>query len=384
MPPKLALWVLASIALWAYSARTPALDLSAGAGPAQDCPGANYGVAFNASAIAYLQPAPVVTVDKYGDGHYEPSGSSNTGIGIAYGELTGDLDGFCLGVLFRAEYRAEASKDLLDVLVSNHFGKTFDSGRTYSLWMSEESFKADGLRLRRVFEFDVPDGGSSKLGVSGSLLKATEGQEDLFSGKVAATSSNYAVGTATWLQTASNLNLANFNPFVAPGDPSAYGFSTDFEWLTTSRAGWSVDLVVIDALGRLYWKEVPRSLRTLSNAQISYNANFDRDAFITGLDSRVNYTQNLTPKYHVTMDTPQIAHLNSYLEDDFIDGLHFPSVGVNYGEGRNDAELNYDIRTKAVGFGGKLQWLHVLLTTNDFRIRSATVLGVSLQVAHFW
>lgn len=376
--------VVAGMAFGSYAAPTPALDLTAGAGAAQNCPDAEYGIAFNASVIAYLEPAPVVTVESYGGGRYDPSMGSNSGIGIGFGELTGKVSGLCVGLLFRAEYRAEASKDLLDVLVSNHFGKPFDAGRTYGLWMSEYSFKADGVRLRRVFDFNGSDEWSSKLGISSSLLRAMEGQEDSLSGQVTATSSSYAVGTGTWLQTASNLNLANFNPFVAPGNPSAYGFSTDFEWILSSKAGWSMDMAVIDALGRLYWKEVPRSLRTLNNAAISYNANFDRDAFITGIDSRVSYTQELTSKYHLMIAAPPMAKFSGYIEDDFVEGLHFPSLGARYGGGARFGELSYDLRTKAVGVGGKIDGFRAAVTTNDLRIRNATVLGLSLQAAHSW
>jgi len=250
--------------------------------------------------------------------------------------------------------------------------------------MSEYSFKADGIRLRRVMDFDLSGHWSIKLGLGASLLKGTEGQEDSLSGRVTATSSDYAVGEGTWLQTASNLSLANFNPFVAPGSPSAYGFSTDVEGIATSKTGWSVDLAVIDALGRLYWKDAPRSLRALNNAQISYNANFDRDAFITGIDSRVGYTQNLVSKYHVTIGTPPLSSLSAFVEDDFVDGLHFPSLGARYGGATKFAEVNYDIRTKAVGLGGKIPWISALVTTNDIHIRSATVLGVSIQAAHSW
>jgi len=381
---KFRLGVVAGVLLASLSATTSALDLTAGAGPAHNCPDGSYGIAFNASAIAYLEPAPVVTFDDYGGGHYSPSNGNNIGIGIGYSELTGEAYGFCVGVLFRAEYRAQASEDLLDALVANHFGHTFDAGRTYGLSLKEDSFKADGVRIRRVFDFDLTDLWSTHLGLGASLLKATEGQEDSLSGKVTATSANYAVGTATWLQTASNLNLENFNPFVAAGNASAYGFSTDFELITQSKAGWSLDLVVIDALGRLYWHDIPRSLRTLNNATISYNANFDRDAFVTGVDSRISDVQDLIPKYHLAFAAPVLSNLSAYVEDDFVDGLHFPSVGARYGTEGRLAEVNYDFRTKAVGVGGQLSAFTALVTTNDIRIRSATVLGISIRAVHAW
>jgi hypothetical protein len=366
------------------SATTPALDLTAGAGAAQDCPGVGEAMALNVSAIAYLEPAPVVTYDEYGGGRYSPGNGTNTGIAIGDGELTGDVSGYCVGVMFRAEYRAQDSRDLLDVLVGNHFGRTFDAGRTYRLYLNEHSFKADGLRVRRVFDFDLTDQWSTKLGVGASFLKALEGQDDALSGRVTATSSSYAVGTGTWLQTASNLNLANFNPFVAPGDPSAYGFSTDFEILSRSRSGWSIDFVVIDALGRLYWHEIPQSLRTLDNASIRYNANFDRDAFVTGLDSRISYAQNLAPKLHLAVFAPLTLDVSTYAEDDYVDGMDFPSLGVRFGTDTRFAEASYDIRTGAVGFGGKVMGITAMVSTNQLRPRSATELGVSVQAVHAW
>src|ERR1700722_14230853 len=378
------LGVVVGVVLAAISATTSTLDLTAGAGAAHNCPEGGFGIAFNASAIAYLEPAPVVKVDDYGGGHYSPSNGNNIGIGIGYSELTGEVSGFCIGVLFRAEYRAEASKDLLDALVANHFGHTFDAGKTYTLSLKEESFKADGARVRRVIEFDLTDQWSTKLGFGASLLKATEGQDDSLSGKVTATSATYAVGTASWLQTASNLNLATFNPFVAAGNPSAYGFSTDFELISQSKAGWSIDFVVIDALGRLYWHDIPQSLRTLNNATIRYNANFDRDAFVTGVDSRISYVQDLTPKYHLVFTAPVLSSLGAYVENDFVDGLHFPSLGARYGTIGRSAEVNYDFRTRAVGVGGHLMAITALVTTNDLRLRSATVLGISIQAIHSW
>jgi hypothetical protein len=240
------------------------------------------------------------------------------------------------------------------------------------------------MRVRRVFDLDLTDQWSVKLGLGASLLKATEGQDDSLFGKVTATSATYAVGIATWLQTASNLNLKDFNPFVGAGSPSAYGYSTDFELISQSKAGWAIDFVVIDALGRLYWHDIPQSLRTLSNATISYNANFDRDAFVTGVDSRISYVQNLTPKYHLVFAAPVSANLGAYVEDDFVDGLHFPSLGARYGTGGRLAELNYDVRTKAVGVGGTLGAIAAMVTSNDIRIRSATVLGISIQASHAW
>jgi hypothetical protein len=361
-----------------------ALDLSANSGAARDCPSAGYGIAFTASVIAYLEPAPVVDVGNYGGSQYSPSQGHNVGLGIGYGEATAAAAGFCVGALYRAEYRANATRDLLDILVANHYGNPFNANRTYQLYLDEKSFKADGIRLRKIWNIDPTDTWSFKLGIAASLLKGLEGKEEDLTGSVIATSNNYAVGTALLRQTASDLSLTNFNPFVAPGSAYAHGFATDVELIAKSTHGWSIDLVVVDAIARLYWHDIPQSLRTLNNSAISYNANFDRDAFVSGLDSRINYTQDLSPKYHVVVSHPLVSSVNAFVEDDFVDGLHFPSLGGRYGTDTRNTELNYDFRTNAVGIGGRLGFIRALLTTNNIHWRNATVLGISLQASHSW
>jgi hypothetical protein len=375
---------VAGICLAMLPAATPALDLTVGSGAAQNCPDSTYAMAFSAAAIAYVEPAPVLTVTRYGAGHYSPDSNNDLGIGIGFAELTGKAAGLCVGALYRTEYRDEASPDLLDALVANHFGHPFDAARTYQLSLTDNSFKADGVRVRRVTEFNFTDQWTVKAGFGASYLNALQGQHETLSGEVTATSATYAVGTATWLNTASNLNLANFNPFVAPGNPGGDGFSTDVEFIAQSTSGFSMDLIVMDALGRIYWRDVPQSLKTLNNATIRYNANFDRDAFVTGVDSRVNFVQDLVPKYHLDFSATVTPKLSAIVEDDFVSGYHFPSLGARYGTDERLALINCDFRTKAVSLGTQLRSVTASVTTNNIRVGNATVLGFSIQAMHVW
>ncbi len=365
-------------------AALPALDLTVGAGAAQNCPAAPTGISFSAGAIAYLEPAPVVTFDDYGDGHYAPSRGNNIGIGIGFGEFTGEIEGYCVDALYRAEYIAAASRDILDALVANHVGAPFDSGRTYGLSLSEDSFKASGLRIRRVIDFEFTEAWSASIGLGLSVLKALDAQRESVSGSATATSGSYAVGTATWLKTDTNFNLADFNHFVAPGTPDGYGFSTDFEFVARSKSGYSIDFTVMDAIGRLYWHDVPQSYRTLDNATISYNADFDRNAFVTGLDSRVSFVQALPRIYQLAATVPLLAKFSGIVEDDLIAGYHFPSVGARYGEPDRYGELNFDVRTQSVSLGARLHAMSAMITANSFEPRRATVLGITLRAAHAW
>jgi len=365
-------------------AAVAALDFTLGAGAAQNCRASATGISFNAGAMAYVEPAPVLSVDDYGGSRYSPSRGNNIGIGIGYGELTGEVAGFCLGALYRAEYLGEASRDILDALVGNHFRRPFDVGRTYGLSLSDESFQADGLRLRRVVDIKFSDEWSASLGAGVSVLKGLAGRQESVSGSAVATSGSYAVGTATWLKTDTNLNLADFNPFVAPGTPSGYGFSTDFEFIARSRAGYSIDFIVMDALGRLYWHDVPESYRTLDNATVSYNADFNRNAFVTGLDSRVTFVQDLPRNYRLAATLPVVSELSAVVADDLIESLHFPSVGARYGARGPFGALDFDIRTRSLSIEGGLPFMSAAITSNSFKVHSATVLGISLQAFHTW
>jgi hypothetical protein len=376
--------VATGICLAVIPVAATALDLTVGSGAAQNCPQSTYAIAFTAAAIAYVEPAPVLTVTRYGAGQYSPSSNNDLGIGIGFAEITGRAYGFCVGALFRTEYRDEASPGLLDALVANHFGHPFDAGRTYQLSLSDTSFKADGVRIRRVADLELTNQWSVKIGFGASYLHALQGQQESVSGSVTATSQTYAIGAGTWLNTASNMNLANFNPFVAPGNPGGDGFSTDLEFIVQSTSGLSMDFIVMDALGRIYWHDVPQSLKTLNNATISYNANFDRDAFVTGLDSRVSFVQDLVPKYHLAFSAPVTPRLSAVVEDDFVSGYHFASLGARYGKDDRLALLNFDFRTKAVGIGAQWKSISALVTTNNIRVTDATVLGFSIQAVRAW
>jgi hypothetical protein len=384
MYPVLRPWFAAGVVCALASPATPALDLTLGAGPVHNCPASANAISFNAAAISYVEPGPVLSIEDYGGGHFAASRGNNLGIGIAYGELTGEVAGFCIGALYRDDYRAVASQDLLDVLVNNHFGNTFTPGRTYHLSLADNSFKATGLRLRRTTDFQMGDQWSAKLGVAASALKGLAGQQESASGSVTATSPNYAVGTGIWSKADADLNLAHFNPFVAPGTPEGYGFSTDFEFLAESKGGSSIDFTVIDALGRLYWRDVPQTFRSLNNATLSYNADFNRNAFVVGYDSRVSFVQDLATKYRLAYTVPVVSRLSAVVADDRIENYNFPSVGARYGSLQRFGEIDYDFRTKSVSIGAASPTISAMLTSSSPRLGRASVLGLSIQAIHAW
>ncbi len=149
-----------------------ALDLTAGSGAANSCEGVPH---LQAAAVAYFEPAPVFSITDYGGSRYAPSPGNDLAVGVGFAEASADVQHFCVGFLARAEFEGTASKDILDILHANHFGQTFDTGRTYDAWYEAKLFKAYGMRLRRAFELGQVGNFGFTLGLGASLLKATRG-----------------------------------------------------------------------------------------------------------------------------------------------------------------------------------------------------------------
>jgi hypothetical protein len=358
-----------------------ALDLTVDSGAASDCSGLPH---LQAAAAAYLEPAPLSTVNQYGGNQYVPSSGNNIGVGVGFAEISAATPWVCVGLLYRAEFEGTASKDLLDILHANHLGQAFDVGRTYHTWYEEQSLKAGGLRLRRAFELGELQGFRFTVGIGASLLEAEQGRQQSLTGTVTATSPTYAVGTATWLRTESDLNPNDFNPFVGPGDPTGFGFSTDFELKVASAEGAALDVIIMDAGGRIYWHGTRNVLLTANDATIQYNSDLNRDAFVTGVDSRINEVEHIPVKYHVALSEPIAAHVSALLEDDAVNGYHFVSVGARYGTALRNATATFDARTHAVGIGAHWESLYASVSTNRWRPQDATALGVSLGVSLHW
>lgn len=376
-----ALGPLVGCGLALTSLAASALDLTVDSGAASDCSGLPH---LQAAAAAYLEPAPLSTVNQYGGNQYVPSSGNNIGVGIGFAEISAATPWVCMGLLYRAEFEGTASKDLLDILHANHSGQTFDVGRTYHAWYEAQSLKAEGLRLRRAFELGEVHGLSFTLGIGGSLLDAAQGRQQSLTGTVTATSPTYAVGTATWLRTESDLNPNDFNPFVGPGHPTGFGFSTDFELKVASTGGAALDVIVMDAGGRIYWHGTRNVLLTADNATIQYNADFNRAALVSGVDSRINEVEHIPIKYHVAFSQPILGQLSALIEDDAVNGDHFVSVGARLGSTERNATATFDTRVHALGIGAHWQSLYASFTSNRWRPQDATALGVSVGVSLHW
>lgn len=384
MRSRAALGLLVGLAMMASSTGAWALDLTAGSGVVEDCPTSGTSVRFDGGAVAYAEPMPVLALSSYGAGHYAPSPGNNIGVGIGYSDVAATVHGICIALLYRADYYAQASRDLLDVLVGNHDGRTFDSGRTYRAAMSEQTFRAEGLRLEKTIDFRLARQWSAKLGLAASYLYGTEGDEQSLDGQVTATSRDYAVGAATWVRTQTDINYATFNPFVAPGTPRGNGFSTDAELVVNGPRGITLTAQAMDAIGRIYWQEVPHSVWTLLNTTIAYNANFDREALINGTESRVSFVEDIPTKLRFAASVPIAGGWRADLEDDEVNGFHFPSFGPGFRNQRLAAWLHYDVRTQAVELGARLSWIAVSLATNRLDLGRATALGASLHLSRAW
>lgn len=381
---KCATQVAVGATLLGLSLSAAALDLTAGSGAASGCPASGRGVAVTAGAVAWLQPAPVTIYDDYGGDYYTPDRGSNRGVGIGFAEIAAAGYGLCVGAIYRHEYLGVASKDLLDVMVGTRRDRPFDPDRTYSLSMDFSAFEASGVRLRKVFEYDLRNSWALKIGVGASLLKAEEGQQQSVRGIIVANSGSWATGSANWLRAQTDLDADEFNPYVKRGNPRALGYSTEVELNLRSGSGWEVNFAVMDLYGALHWRDLLSSVKYLDNAQVSYNENLDQNAAIVGWDWVGSRKQRIEPKYHLRLVTRPLYGWSAVVSDDAVAGAHFPAIGVRRHGGEHSIDVSYDLRTDAVTLAWGMRTLRITLSMDGTDPGRSKVLGLGLQSAYGW
>jgi hypothetical protein len=375
--------LLTALLLAGHASTALAIDLTAGSEPARQCNGTIVPT-FHAAATAYLEPAPVASIDEYGGTQYTPDRANNIGVGVGFAELSTAAGAYCLGLFYREEAQGVATADLLDILHADHFGKPFDAGRDYRLHYDWRTLKAYGLRLRRAFNAGEIGSTRFTLALGVSLMKPKVGTAETLSGNVTASTSSYAVGTATWLRTDSDLDPESFNSFVGAGHPRGVGFSTDLQLRAQMRSGTVVELTAMDLVGRVYWHETRASVRAFDNATIRYDENLNRGAFVTGADARIRSVQRIPTKWRLALAQPITPRLTALLEDDAVLGWHFVSVGARYGSSERSIATTFDIRTRAVGLDARWGFFSASLTTDRLDWRDARTLGVSVDLSRRW
>jgi hypothetical protein len=363
-------------------AAAPALDFTLGVGPLADCRGSNPGL--RAAALTLLEPTPVLRIREYGRQQYDPEPGENLGAGVGYADLSAPAGGTCLAVFYRTDYVGQATRDALDALVANRNDQPFDVGRTYSLGLDSTWLQSAGFKVSRVFGYEPRTGWSVRLGVSASLMKALSLRKDTLIGRATATSADYAVGTATLRRADSDYDRKDFNPFVGKADPDGYGIGADAGLIVQSPAGWATELTVMDAYALFDWRDVPQSTENADNQTIRYDANLNREAFVQGVDRRVDLTQPLEPRYRLAQSGPVGGGLTVILSDDYAYDTHFPAVGLRFQRQDLVAQATYDTRMRAVSLDWRWSWFTLSITADDPNFGDASVLGAGLQFVRNW
>ncbi len=250
--------------------------------------------------------------------------------------------------------------------------------------MSAQSFRADGTRLEKTINLTLGAGWSAKLGLAASYLHGTEGDEQSFGGQVAATSSDYAVGAATWVRTQTDIDHNTFKPLRGSRHPPAAMASRPMRSLS-----WPIRVAIPSPRRR--WTPSAGSTgarcRTpcgpLLNTTIAYNANLDRDAFINGIDSRTSFVEHIPTKLRLAASLPVVSEWSADLEDDEVKAFISHRSGRALETQGAAPLLHYDVRTGAVELGAHLSWLAVSPRHQQLSCRSRLGAGdVNPTVAH--
>lgn len=193
------------------------------------------------------------------------------------------LDRFELSFIHRNDYNLDFSKDTADFAWRRKNRKPIEYGKVHDIDVWANQYQLSGLRL--AYEWDVKERFTIGAGVSyliatesiyGYFGKNPDGSGGLISLELEETQAGLRETISGDLYTE---YFYSRDPFferpVRATDGRGYSLDLNFEWRV--NADLTLDLLMEDVLGEIYWEDLPHTIATAT----SDIAVFDEEGFLT-------------------------------------------------------------------------------------------------------
>lgn len=311
---------------------------------------------------------------------YHPSQGKNFALAIGQAQTGVQFGSWSFGVLDRIEWWTNANKDSADLIYRDKAKLGADPGHSYVLDYRLTGFDAKGVKLGKAFENSIATDWKLNWSSALSLLKGTRFRTDEVSGYGTVSNIDQITVSAQRDNADSNLNVSpdHFNPFVPSGKPSGQGYGIDLGMSLANASGYRLDLTVGDAIGRMYWKEIPQAKTIVNNMNYSYDSYGDRNSTIAGIDSRGNITQSIAPKTDFNFSAPiSIGFIE--IGDSYFHGVDFPEIGLGYRGTNWKTVATYETRTKSFGLAYAMRYFSIGVRSDSIHESEARTFGLSMN-----
>ncbi len=201
-----------------------------------------------------------------------------------------------IGYTYRKEALMEISPDT--ALLVNQVNKKLDLslGKKYQLYLALKGFETHGITLSKTVPLYQGSGFTINFGLAMELLYGIQTQKGKIEGEASTLSShdyNFNVHS-NYLYTENYLYDLDVNKVTS------YGYTTHLS-LHARYKQISLDLIVNDIIGKLYWDNLPYSIVNLTSSNKSYDENgyVEYSPFISGMENYQKHTQTLMQKWRL-------------------------------------------------------------------------------------
>ena len=330
------------------------------------------------SVQGFIANDPVSIKDFFDD--WEGSYSPESGDNIAIEELRVDIgtlvyDKYYIGYFYDRNMLGRTNRDFADAFHAIKNDLEFNTQQHYDLELELEGIEEHGLMISRNIPLIDTDDHHIILGASAYLSYTTDVQKGSLSGNGSiSTDQTYSATASTDYYYMNNL-LYDLDVIETSG--IGYGLHLGLFYENKSY-GFDIQLIANNLLSRSHWKNLPFSHVDIetSNQEINDDGHIEYNPTISGLEVYRDYTQHITPKYHLDVKKHFSHQIDLKAGIDIIDNVEIPYISVAKTWNKTQkVELIYEHRFKSKGI--KYQDENFSLSVMSDGFNRASVLGIS-------
>ncbi len=305
------------------------------------------------------------------EGEYSPRNKNN----IAMEEFRVDIGtkfcGYYVGYFYTRNLLAIANRGFVDFYHALKNDTPFDTEQNYHLKLEMNGIQEHGILLSKNMFILNNDEQKLMIGASAYLSYATDVQDGslLGTGSISSDKTYSATATADYYY----LNNLLYDLDVKNTYGIGYGLHLGLLYINKE---YGVDLHILanNLVSKSYWKHLPFSrVKVESNNQIINNhGHVEYNPTISGLELYRDYTQEITPKYHMDIKKHFSQEIDVTVGIDSIENVTIPYITISKMLNKTQkVELLYETRFKSKGITFQGKNYTISLMSNGFSDTSA-------------
>ena len=333
---------------------------------------------YYASFSAHAANDPVSLKSFFHDWHgqYHPSSNQNLAIESSRLDLGVFLkDHYYIGYTYRHDVFMKASPDLTHLLYLTKNKLDLPLNREYALYLNIGGVEAQGIVCAKMLDFSSEKWGNLSVTFGVSLLYAKNVQDGVVSGNAISISPK----DYDFQAVSSYYYTRNYLYDLDVDKAHGKGFSTHIT-AHYQYQDFTMDLIVNDLFGKIYWDKLPYSYVSMSSA----NKYYDSDGYaqyhplIHGIERYIDYVQVLPVKVYAEGKYTINKHYLVSIGLESVDQYIFPFNKIAYAPNEEESYyLSYEYRFGSVTLGTKYKGMEISFSAD--RIIDPATVGIHLS-----